>query len=296
MSTIRKKIDNVILHILKAVAPLIKSDEQYIKMRYHVSMHKKLNLTSPQTFNEKLSWLKLHAYNPQYSVLVDKYAVKEYVASKIGEEYIIPTIGVFDSMDDVDFKKCPPQFVIKCTHDSQSTIVVKDKNVFNEKKTRAKLNKCLKQNFFWSTREYPYKDVKPRIIIEEYIEDKTGGGLNDYKFFCFNGVPKLMFIATGRPVNTCFDFYDMDFNHIDLKQGHPNSSKRIQKPEGWDEMIKLASILSKGYPHVRVDFYNINGKVYFGELTFFHFGADMPFEPNSWDLKMGEWLELPKVD
>lgn len=161
-------------------------------------------------------------------------------------------------------------------------------------KTRKKLKAGLRSNFFYSTREYPYKYCKPRIIAEEYLEDESGNGLIDYKFFCFNGEPKMMFIATGRPVNTCFDFFDMDFNHIDMKQGHPNATHSISKPKGWEQMKKLAAEISRGFPQLRVDFYDVNGTVYIGELTLFHFGGDTPFDPEIWDEIMGEWIELPK--
>ena len=280
--------------ILKRIAPLIKNDEQYVKLHYYLCMHKKLNLDTPLTFNEKVSWLKLNERKPEYSTLVDKFEVKRYVSNKIGKEFIIPTIGIYNKFEEIDFSTLPQQFVLKCTHDSQSTIIVKNKKSFEIEKAQRKLNNGLKRNFYWSTREYPYKDVKPRIIAEKYLEDETGTGLKDYKFFCFNGIPKMMFIATGRPLNTCFDFYDMEFNHLDIRQGHPNAKYTINKPKGFEKMKQLASILSQGFPQIRVDFYDINGSIYFGELTLFHFGGDTPFEPEKWDQIMGSWIDLPK--
>ena len=280
--------------ILRRLSPYIKNDKIYVKLHYFFCMHKRLNLNNPQTFNEKLSWLKINDIHPEYSKLVDKYEVKKYVADKIGEKYIIPTLGIYQQFEDIDFKELPNRFVIKCTHDSQSTIIVKDKNTFDVNKAHQKLNKALKRNWYWPTREYPYKNVEPRIIVEKYMEEESSNSLKDYKFFCFNGVPKMMFIATGRPINTCFDFYDMDFNHIDLRQGHPNANQTIEKPKGWEKMKELASILSQNFPQVRVDFYDINNNIYFGELTFFHFGGDTNFDPAEWDKIMGDWIVLPK--
>lgn len=282
-------------HILRKVSPYIKDDELFVRLHYLFMMHKKLRLHNPQTYNEKVSWLKLHDIHPEYSKLVDKYESKIYVAEKIGKEHIIPTLGLWENYDDIDFDKLPNQFVLKCTHDSQSTVICKDKGTFDFSHAKEVINKGLNRNFFWSTREYPYKDVKPRVIAEEFMVDESGTGLMDYKFLCFNGVPKLMFIATGRPINTCFDFFDMDFSHLDIRQGHPNASHKIKKPKGFEEMKRLASVLSQGFPQIRVDFYDVNGTIYFGELTLFHFGGNMPFHPSSWDLKLGNWIELPQI-
>ena len=272
------------------------SDEQFVKCDFYSKMGKWPDLKNPITFSEKIQWMKLHDKHSEYTQLVDKAEVKAYVENAtLGAVKIIPTLGVWDSFEEINFETLPDQFVLKCTHDSQSTIIVKDKKTFEKEAARKKLNKCLKRNFFWITREYPYKDAKPRIIAEQYMEDESGKGLKDYKFFCFNGEPKMMFVATGRPINTCFDFFDMDFNHLDIRQGHPNATQTIIKPEGWENMKKYAAQLSKGFPHVRVDFYDINGDIYFGELTFFHFSGNIPFDPEEWDYKIGEWLSLPKA-
>lgn len=281
--------------ILKRIAFLIKDDVRYVKWQYYFSMHKKLNIANPETYNEKLQWLKLHSKHEEYTLLVDKYEVKEYVANLIGKEHVIPTIGIWDSFDDIDFSKLPNQFVLKCTHDSGGIIICTDKSKLSISKARKKLNKCLRKRFFYENREYPYKNVRPRIIAEEYMVDESGTELKDYKFFCFNGQPKMLFVATDRPYDTRFDFYDLNFNHLPFKQGHPWATKEIKKPKGFDEMIRLAGLLSKDIPHVRVDFYDVNGKVYFGELTFFHFGGIVPFEPEEWDYKIGEWLDLSNL-
>lgn len=172
-------------------------------------------------------------------------------------------------------------------------VVVKDKSKMDIAKVRAKIEKSLKNNFFYQHREYPYKHIKPRIIAEKYMVDESGTELKDYKFFCFDGEPKMLFVATDRPFDTRFDFFDMDWNHLPFKQGHPLATKEIKKPAGFEQMKAIARKLSKGFPHVRVDLYDINGQIYFGELTFFHFSGNVPFEPEEWDYKIGEWLKLP---
>lgn len=194
------------------------------------------------------------------------------------------------------FSKLPERFVLKCTHDSGGVIVCKDKSKLNYKKVHRKINACLRHNFFWGMREWPYKDIKPRIIAEQYMEDNASGELRDYKFFCFDGKVKALFIASDRMTQgeeTKFDFFDADYNHLPFRNGHPNASVLPNKPLNFDKMKELAAQLSAGYPQVRVDLYEVNGKVYFGELTFFHWSGMTPFEPEDWDYKFGEWLTLP---
>ena len=281
---------NIIYHFPKFSAKL--DDEKYVRFIYKWCFKKKLDLENPKTFSEKLQWIKLYDHNELYTRVVDKYAVKEYIASQIGEEYIIPTIGLWSNFDEIDFEKLPQSFVLKCTHDSGGLVICKDKSNLDIKKARKKIVKSLNRNFFLLGREWPYKGVKPQIIAEPYISD-SNGELNDYKFFCFNGQPKMLFIASDRGIDTRFDFFDMDFNHLPFEQGHPNSTKVLKKPDGFDHMKKLAMKLSEGFPEVRVDFYNVDGKIYFGELTLFHFSGFVPFEPEEWDEKIGSWLELP---
>ena len=256
-------------------------------------MKKKLNLKTPQTFNEKIQWLKLYDRNPEYTKMVDKYEVRKYIAETIGEEYLIPLLGVWDKFDDIDFAKLPEQFVLKCTHDSGGLVVCKDKSQFDINEARKKINKCLKRNYFWQSREWPYKNVKPRIIAEQYMVDESGTELKDYKLFCFDGQPKALFIATDRQIDdTKFDFYDMEFNHLPFTNGHPNAIKDIKRPQGLDDMAELARKLSSGMRQVRIDFYDINGKVYFGEITFSHWSGMVPFEPEEWDYKWGKMIKL----
>lgn len=250
-------------------------------------------MKNPKTYNEKLNWLKLHDHNPLYTTLVDKFEVKSYVQKLIGG-YIIPTLGVWERFDDIDFDRLPNQFVLKCTHDSEGLVVVKDKNLLDKKAAKEKIESALKQNFYYIGREWPYKNVKPRIIAEQYMEDHVDGELRDYKFFCFNGEPKLMYVASDRSSDHVkFDYYDMEFNHVDLQQKYPNAYRPLRKPDSFDEMIRLAKKLSKGFPHVRIDFYEVDGHTYFGEFTFYHLSGFMPFRPSKWDDIFGEWLQLP---
>lgn len=278
------------------IAPIF-SDRTYLKMLFRVRMGYKLNLDNPQTFNEKLQWLKLYNRKPEYTKMVDKVGAKEYVASIIGEEYIIPTLGVWDRVEDIDWNSLPDQFVLKCTHDSGGIVICADKSKLDIEVAKKKLKRGLKKNFYASNREWPYKNVRPRIIGEKYMVDESGYELKDYKWFCFDGVPKALFIATDRGVEgeeTKFDFFDSDFNHLPFTNGHPNATREIKKPVGFEKMKELAALLSKGQPHLRVDFYDINGKIFFGELTFYHWSGMMPFDPEEWDYKYGEYIRLPK--
>lgn len=274
-------------------------DELYLKLLFRLRMGYKLNLDNPQTFCEKLQWLKLHNRKPEYTQMVDKYDAKRYVADIIGEEYIIPTIGVWDRVEDIDFDKLPNQFVLKCTHDSGGIVICKDKSQLDIAATKKLLRRGLKKNYYWQNREWPYKNITPRIICEQYMVDESGYELKDYKWFCFDGVAKALFIATDRGVKgeeTKFDFYDTEFNHLPFTNGHPNASKEIKKPAGFEQMKQLASQLSKGQPHLRVDFYDINGKIYFGELTFYHWSGTMPFDPMEWDYTFGSWINLERFN
>lgn len=273
-------------------------DRIYLNLAYLKFMHKKLNLKNPKTFNEKLQWLKLYDRNPIYTQLVDKYEVRDFVADKIGNQYLIPLLGIWDNFDEIDFKKLPEKFVLKSTHDSGGIKICKNRSEFDKIEAKQFFEKSLKYNFYYFGREWPYKNVKPRLIAEQYMEDDSGYELKDYKFFCFNGEPQYMFIATDRNKSdeeTKFDFFDMNFKHLPLKNGHPNSNKELKKPYCFDEMKKLARILSENIPHVRVDFYEINQRVYFGELTFYHWSGFVPFEPEEWDYNFGKLVKINEV-
>ena len=272
------------------------NDETYLKIAFRSSMGKKLRLDNPQTYSEKLQWIKLHDRKPEYTAMVDKHEAKKIAAELIGDEYIIPTLGVWDRFKEIDFDSLPNQFVLKCTHDSGGLVIVKDKNKMDMKAAKKKITTCLRHNFFWMGREWPYKDIQPKIIAEQYMEDAETGKLPDYKFFAFNGEVKALFIATERGTKdgTKFDFFDADFNHLPFINGYPNAKVTPKKPAQFELMKELASNLSAGIPQIRIDLYEVNGRVYFGEFTFFHWSGFKPFEPEEWDHIFGKWIKLPQ--
>lgn len=288
---------HIVFAIYHRVPWIIPNDELYLKIYYWLSMRKKLQLNPPILFNEKLQWLKLYNRRPEYVTMVDKYAVKEYVAKIIGEEYVIPTIGVWNSPDKIDLDKLPNQFVLKTNHDGggNGIVVCKDKSLLNKKKTLRELRHSFNRNTYLIGREWPYKMVKKCVFAEQYMEDDKTKELRDYKFFCFNGEVKALYVATNRASQTgvCFDFFDTDFNHLDIYQGHPLSGKPLEKPVSFDLMKEMVEKLSRGIPHVRVDFYEVNGHPYFGEFTFFHLGGTGSFQPEKWDKVFGDWIKLP---
>lgn len=287
--SLKQRICRKICYLFGRLIP----DRPYLQMMYYVNMGKKLNLKNPVGYNEKLNWLKLYDRKDIYSKMADKYEVRGIVKDKIGEEYLIPLLGVWDCSQDIDFDKLPNQFVLKCTHDSESVVICRDKSSFDRETAIKQLSAAMKINYYYNSREWVYKNIKPRIIAEKYMEDTVDGELRDYKFFCFQGVPKALFVATDRGIGkTKFDYFDLNFSHLDLLQHYPNADKPIRKPVNFDKMIEFSKILSKDIPHVRVDFYDVNGKLYFGEITFYHFGGYMPFEPESWDKVFGDWLVL----
>jgi hypothetical protein len=253
-----------------------------------------INLDSPETFCEKIQWLKLHDRNPLYTKLVDKYEVKQYVADKIGEDYIIPTIGVWDSVDEIDFDNLPNQFVLKCTHDSGGLVVCKDKNKLNIKETKKKLRHSLKQNFYYFGREWPYKNVKPRIIAEKYMVDSKMGELRDYKFFCFGGQVKCYKIDFDRFIEHHANYYDMDNNILNFGEEiiPPKFNKEIEIPKTVGKMKQLAEQLSKETPFMRTDFYDVDGNIYFGELTFYPGSGCVKFTDEESDRLLGSWIKL----
>lgn len=270
-------------------------DKLYIQLEYYHSLGKLLNLRNPLTYNEKLQWLKLYDRNPMYTKMVDKAAVKDYVTDIIGEEYVIPTYGIWDRPEEIPFDHLPDQFVLKVTHDSGGVVICKDKSRFDRDAAIQRLRKSLSRDYYMVHREWPYKHVPRRIIAEAYMEDNTTGELRDYKFFAFNGEVKLLFVATERQnpnTETKFDFFDPHYNHIDLRNGHPNADVPPAKPRNFELMVALAEKLSKEIPHARVDFYEVNGRVYFGEITFSHWSGLVPFDPPEWDLKLGEYIDL----
>lgn len=289
-------ITSILDIVLNKMSFVFQNDKNYLRLKYLLLMKRKINIEKPITYNEKLQWLKLYDRKPEYTKMVDKYEVKDYVAKQIGEKYIIPTIGVWDKFEDIDFAKLPNKFVLKCTHDSGGIFICKDKSEFDIAKAKKKIKKSLKRNYYYSGREWPYKNVKPRIIIEEYMYNGNEPDLFDYKFMCFNGKVMCSFVCSERYLESGLKitFFDRDWKRMPFQRKYNNSDIEIEKPKNYDLMIELAEKLSKNIPFVRVDFYEIDGNVYFGELTFFPGGGFEPFYPEEWDIKLGNMLELPK--
>lgn len=288
-----KDSDEFLIRFLRK-NPFLSSDKFYLKTIYKQKLGRNLNLENPQTYNEKLQWLKLYYHNPLLTTLVDKIKVKNFVADKIGEEYVIPTLGVWDSFEEIDFDQLPQQFVLKTNHDYGGVVICKDKANFDFGKAKEKLNRHLKRNFFYAGREWAYKNVKPRIFAEKYFVDESKTELKDYKFFCFDGKPKLLYVGTGRQINLHFTFFDLNFKRLNIDYGPGPTDKNISKPINFDKMISLAEKLSEGLPHVRVDLYNIKGEIYFGELTLYSMNGTTAINPKKWDYELGSYLSLPK--
>lgn len=297
-------------------------DREFYEKSYRLSYGKKLDLANPKGFSEKIMWLKLYDRKPLYSTLVDKYAVRSYLAERLGEEYLIPLVGgPWEHFDDIDFSLLPQQFVLKCTHDSGSVIVCRDKDSFDRAAAREKLSKRLKRNYYYGNREWPYKDVAPRIIAEEYLcqsgsrqpvesgqtitasQLQREQGLLDYKFLCFNGEVKVLFLDIGvidgssTATNYFRNIYDRNFNLLPVLETRANFPQPVEKPLGYENMLAAAEKLSQGFPSLRVDMYNLDGKIYIGELTLYH-GAGLGnfFYPPEWDEIFGSWIELPEQE
>ena len=267
------------------------SDESWIQLVAKIRFGRKFDLVNPITFNEKLNWLKLHDHNPQYNVMADKYEVKKYVANLIGMDYVVPCYGVWDRFENINFDDLPNSFVLKCTHDSSGATICKDKANFDMDSTRKKMNRYLKRNNYWHLREWVYKDISPRIIAEQFLDDGSGHELRDYKFWCFNGEPQIMY-CTNKASNIYENFYDMEFQPIYVNHGFRRQLPEFPKPKEFDLMKQLARNLSAGIPFVRVDFFDVCGKIYFGEFTFYDWGGGRPFE-GDWDQIIGEMIKLP---
>lgn len=283
------------LMILASSAGRILPDRLYLILKYRLLLGRRLNLDSPKAFTEQIQWLKLNDRNPEYHVLVDKYKVKDYVRRIIGDRYVVPILGIWDRPEDINWDVLPDKFVIKCTHDSGSTIVCHDKATFDYGNACKKISEALKQDYYWRDREWAYKGVQPKVIAEKYL----GDDVPDYKFFCFNGKPEFMYVASERGIKdkeVRFDFFSMDGEHIPVSNGHPNASTPPKLPSMFEQMADLAAKLSAGIPHVRVDFYQCADQVYFGEFTFYHFSGLVSFSPPSADFDFGRYLDLKTFD
>lgn len=273
------------------------SDEEYLKRMFHAKMGYDLDLDNPRTFNEKLQWLKLYDRKAIYTTMVDKFAVKDYVASVIGEKYVVPTLSVYNTVEEIDFAALPMQFVLKCTHDSHGLVICPDKSKLDVKEAKEKLDQALKMDYFYRFREWPYKDVKPRIIAEEYLEDEIASenGLVDYKVHCFNGTPQIILVCRDRFAKNGMteDFFSCEWEHLSIKRpDHDNSHETITAPSQLLKMIELSKKLSSGTLFLRVDWYIVHGELRFGELTFFPASGFKRFVPDSADKWLGDLLEL----
>lgn len=276
--------------------PYLWPDKLYLQLLFRLKMGNKLDLDNPQTFNEKLQWLKLYNRNPEYTRMVDKIEAKKWAAERIGKEHIIPTLGVWNRPEDIDFDSLPDQFVLKTNHDSGGIVICKDKSKLDIKNAIKKLNKSLKSDYFLVGREWPYKNVPRKVFAEKYLfnTSKPNQPLQDYKFFCFDGVMTFMLISNERGISsTKFDYFDKCFNHLPFTQGGDNFQGSISLPQNFNLMINFAEKLSTGIPHVRVDLYDINHEIYFGEMTFFDSSGFAPFDPQEWDHKFGCLINLP---
>lgn len=269
-------------------------DKIHLSIKYHALLGQKLNWNNPIGFNEKLQWLKVHDRNPLYNVLVDKYAVKEWVAERIGSEYVTKTYARWDQVDDINFDQLPEKFVLKTNHDCGGIVICRDRTTFDMDAAKAKLGHHLKRNYFWEGREWPYKAVKPCIFAEEYL-DSGASGLTDYKFMCFDGKARCVFTCTGRSDNDLrVDFFDLEWKHLPFTRHYPNAEVPPSVPEKFKEMVLLSERLAQAIPFVRVDFYEIAGSLYFGELTFYPGSGFEEFDPRVWDTTLGSWIELPR--
>ncbi|USD17470.1 glycosyl transferase [Priestia megaterium] len=271
-------------------------DKTYLKLVYWGETKQKLNLNNPITFNEKVQWLKLYDRDIQYSKYADKYEVRNFVKDKIGEDYLIPLIGIYNSVDEIKWDYLPEKFVIKCTHGSGSNIICNNKSNLDINESTEKINTWMKKNWYWFGREWSYKNIKPRIICEKYMVDESGVELKDYKIFCFDGKPQLIQVDFNRFVHHKRNIYTTEWNFVDASIRYPNdASVKIERPSNLEKMLELASKLSESIPQVRIDFYSIKDNIYFGEMTFYHGSGFEEFEPKSLGVQMGQWIELNRV-
>ena len=284
----------VILFVISRMSRFIKSDKKYYKWQYYCFTGEWLDIDHPTTYVEKMQWLKVYDRNPIYTTMADKYAVKAFVADKIGERYVVPLLGVWDNPEQIDYNKLPQRFVLKATHGGGAldVVICKDKDKLDKEAVNKKLNKSLNSDF-WRMREYQYKDIPRRIIAEEYLEDETGM-LTDYKVMCFSGVPRLIQVHRNRFTHQTQDIFDTNWNRVKIWQrGYPYTEDAVKKPVVLEEMLECSTKLSQGLPQVRVDWYVVNGRLYFGELTLTDSGGFSDWEPKEWDNKIADWIELP---
>ena len=286
-----KNVKKMILALTRTVP-----DELYLRIMYRIVTGKTLHLNPPITYNEKLQWLKLNYRKDEFTDMVDKYEVRKYIEQRVGNKYLIPLIGIWDSPDEINYEMLPEKFVLKCTHDCEGLAICKDKLTFDFESAKANLKLALSRNFYYQGREWPYKNVKPRIICEKYMEDSGESQLTDYKVFNFNGTPKIIQVDYDRFSGHKRQFFDIEWNRLDVSFHFPSDqSKHLEKPEKLNEMLELAKILADGFPHLRTDFYIVDNNIYVGEMTFFHGTGMGKWTPDSFDTEMGKWLDLSLV-
>lgn len=271
------------------------SDETFLKYSYRIHMGTELDLENPKSFNEKLQWLKLHNRRPEYTTMADKYEMRAWVEERVGPGHTVPVLGVWDDPEEIDFDSLPDQFVLKCNHNSGlGMYICRDKAKLDKEKAIRGLQKGLKQNYYLSCREWPYKNVKRRVIAEEYLKNGDDKDLTDYKFFCFDGEPKIMYISKENCKVPGMDYFDMEFRHLDICMEEFPTGIIPEKPEQFEKMKEIAARLSAGVPQLRVDFYLVEDHIYVGELTFFHGGGMTKITPEYWADRFSEWLVLPE--
>ena len=272
-------------------------DSLYLKVLYRVIMGRKLNLKNPKEYNEKLQWLKLNDRKPEYSTMVDKYEVRGYIGDLLGDKYLIPCLGIYDSVDDIDIDALPDKFVLKCTHDSGSVEICKDKSSFDIEGARHRLSQAMKRNYYATYREWPYKYVKPRIIAEGYLEG-DGGDLKDYKVMCFNGEAKIIEVHENRFVEGKVHtqtFYDREWNIVPLTQIETVTVDRPgERPRQLDEILRLSELIAKNMYHARIEWYIEGDKIYFGEITFFDGSGFESFSTPEMERMLGDMINLPE--
>ncbi len=268
-------------------------DKLYLSLLFKKRLGYKMDWKNPKTFNQKLQWMKLYDKNPLYSVCADKIAVRDFVAAAIGDKYLIPCLGVYDRAEDIDYDSLPERFVLKCNHGARLNVICCDKNKLDIPAANASLNKWLKTRFWHQKREYHYKAIKPRILCEQYMEDEETEGLNDYKVFMIAGNPYMIQVDLDRFGEHRRNVYDAEWNLLDVNISFPNGQD-VPRPAVLDEMLSCAGKLADGFAEVRVDFYVINGKLYFGEMTFFSGAGFSKYEPREFEFEMGKKLKLPE--
>lgn len=266
------------------------SDESYVKLIYRLRLGRKLNLDNPRTFTEKLQWLKVNDHNPMYTRMADKLGMRDFVAERIGDGHTVPVLGRWDRFDGIDFSSLPERFVLKTNHDSGSYVICHGKASLDMDKARRTIERSMRRNYYRTTREWQYKDIPHRIYAEQLLGD--GDALTDYKFFCFNGQPRFMYVEQESASDPSQAIFDMDYNPVPFTMEDVRSERLPDKPAAFTEMIGYAKELSRDVPFLRVDMYCVKGVVYIGELTFYHYGGYIPFNPKEWDLRIGEMLNL----